>query len=195
MTNIINSESDFFNAKDFRSAMLCSAHNDVRYYLNSICLCNRYEKPMIVATNGHVLLAIDTPKVAEIVDKGEHIIIAPFKLDKSCHFIRIEKQGDELLAHLLDKGYGLIEKVFLKIIDARYPDVSITIDSVNGVNHLESGVIGIAPKYIDKADKVFHSNSVILSFKGAEGAVKITSEALPSYKMLVMPVRLELNHI
>lgn len=195
MTHIINSESDFFDAKDFRSAMLCAAKNDPRYYLNSVCLCNRYDSPMIVSTNGHVLLAIDTPKIAEIVDKGEHIIIAPFKLDKSCHFIRIEKQGDELIAHLLDNDYGLIEKVFLKIIDAIYPDVSITLDSVNGVNHLENGIIGIAPKYIDKVDKVFHSNSVILSFKGTEGAVKIISAALPSYKMLVMPVRLKVNHI
>ena len=190
MTHIINSESDFFHAKDFRSAMLCAAKNDPRYYLNSICLCNRYDSPMIVSTNGHVLLAIDTPKIAEIVDKGEHIIIAPFKLDKSCHFIRIEKQSDDLVASLLDRDYGLIDKIFLKIIDARYPDVNITIDSVNGVNHLENGVIGISPKYIDKIDKVFHSNNVRLSFKGAEGAVKITSSALPNYKMLVMPVRL-----
>ena len=191
MPHIINSESDFFDAKDFRSAMLClSTKDDPRYYLNSVCLCNRYDSPMIVSTNGHVLLAIDTPKVAEIVDKDEHIIIAPFKLDKSCHFIRIEKQDNDLLAHLMDKSYGLIDKIFLKIIDARYPDVSIAIDSTNGVNSLENGVIGIAPRYIDKIDKVFHSNNVILSFKGTEGAVKITSSVLPNYKMLVMPVRI-----
>lgn len=190
MTHIINSESDFFDAKDFRSAMLCAAHNDVRYYLNSICLCNRYDKPMIVATNGHVLLAIDTPKVAEIVDKGERVIIAPFKLDKSCRFINIEKQGEDLVALLLDKSYGLIEKIYLKIIDARYPDVSITMNSVVGENSLEKGIIGIAPKYIDKIDKAFHSNNVILSFKGAENAIKITSPALLNYMMLVMPVRL-----
>lgn len=195
MTNIINSESDFFDAKDFRSAMLCAAKDDPRYYLDSICLCNRYDSPMIVSTNGHVLLAIDTPKITEIADKGEHIIIAPFKLSKSCHFISIEKQDDELVASMLDKDYGLIEKIFLRIIDAKYPDVSIVIDSVKGVNRLENGVIGIAPRYIDKIDKVFHSNNVMLSFKGAEGAIKITSSALPNYQMLVMPVRLSVNHV
>lgn len=190
MTHIINSESDFFDAKDFRSAMLCAAKNDPRYYLNSICLCHRYDKPMIVSTNGHVLLAIDAPKVAEVVDKGEHIIIAPFKLDKSCHFIRIEADGYELLVTLLNKNFGVTEKIIIKIIDARYPDTNITLDSVNGYNSLNGGVIGIAPKYIDKINKVFHSNNVLLSFKEADQAIKITSPALPNYKMVVMPVRI-----
>lgn len=190
MTSVINSESEFFKADDFRAAMLCSARNDVRYYLVSICLCNSYEKPMIVATNGHVLLTIDEPKVADLVAQGEHIIIAPFKIDKSCHFINIEKQGDELIASLLDKSYGVIDKRFLKIIDACYPDISVTLNSVNGMSHLEQGKISIAPKYLEKASMVFRSEPIILSFKGTDSAIKITSTTLPNYKMLVMPVRL-----
>jgi DNA polymerase III sliding clamp (beta) subunit (PCNA family) len=190
MTSVINSESDFFKADDFRSIMACSAKQDVRYYLISICLCNRYEKPMIVATNGHVLLAIDEPKVADIVDKGEHIIISPFNIKGSCHFINIEKQGDELIASLLDKRYGVLERIFLKAIDARYPDIGPLLDSVEVDNNLEGGVIGITPKYLGSIDKIFRSNAVVMKFNGCEGAIKITSTGLPNYRLVVMPARI-----
>jgi hypothetical protein len=145
---------------------------------------------MIVATNGHVLLAIDEPRVADLVNKGEHIIISPFNIKGSCHFINIERQGDELIASMLDSSYGVIERIFLKVIDACYPDTSVLLDSVEVKNSLEGGVIGITPKYLGGIDKIFRSNPVVMKFNGCEGAIKITSPTLPNYRLVVMPARI-----
>ncbi|SFB46296.1 hypothetical protein [Azotobacter beijerinckii] len=80
----------------FAAVHLFAGVNDVRYYLNGVCLQRHHEKGVVlVATNGHVLGAIHDPE--GWMDPGRSEIIldaAPRRLLKACQAVAPKKRPD-----------------------------------------------------------------------------------------------------
>ena len=108
-----------FPVKLLLAAELCAAKDDVRYYLNGVCIDDRY----VVATNGHLLIAIPH---REEVETGLPIIIPIEAVSNLRKMLGMKERnrGDVTLIQLENNEYRLqvSDKVIVfKAIDGKFP--------------------------------------------------------------------------
>lgn len=107
----------------FNRVTYAAARNDVRYYLNSVNLCEREGNLVLVATNGHMLSKVMS-KVRLL--PGINMLI-PIEIAEVLHSL-VEDEEDVSLFNVGDKnesGFGLRTSSFemkTPLVAGRYPD-------------------------------------------------------------------------
>ena len=177
-----------------RSALICAAKKDIRYYLQGVCISiNHPEVAMVYGTDGHILFAGQCPIV--VIDApteyGFQIIIPSDTIkaiDKKSEFIDLETiEGGA-------KDYYLLGNARFQAIDARYPDISRVVPARDAFSELKAsyfepdllvrGNEALSMYYGDKKGKIFP-----LSQRGDQSGVihNNRNDAL----VVVMPMRNE----
>lgn len=171
------------NASKFKSAAVCKACKDIRFYLNGVFLSH---SGAAVGTDDHALVIASNAFVPP-ADFAGVIIALDAKVPAKCEQIEFDTQsGIARFLSALGDPIGLCD---FKIIDGRYPDYYRVIPKK--IEKIEA--IGIDPELFSRAAKVFPGlkyRGVRLEFYGAVGAVKITHPSAPDVIMIVMPCTL-----
>ena len=170
------------NASKFKSAAVCKASKDIRFYLNGVFLSHTGDA---VGTDGHTLViardAFATPPefMGVIVSLGA-------KVPAKCEQIEFDTQsGVARFIGAFDASLGLSD---FEVIEGRYPDYLRVIPKK--IEKIDA--IGLNADLVGRASKVFHGlqyPGVKLEFYGADQAVKITHAGAPDVTMIVMPCR------
>lgn len=169
---------------------------DIRYYLNGVCLQNDSNGFYAVATNGHVLACA---KLGDRLEGDDFEIILPnavAKIIASCK----ERFGMDLEHESVTNQVSLKTSEgtqTLKAIEGKYPDWrSIVPQDYNaqlGDKPLGLSVVYLA--WLDKAMKAFkkHDKSigegVVFKYHGYSSPVVFEPEGVSGIKVLLMPRR------
>lgn len=136
----------------FNSAMTCVSNDDTRYYLNGVHIFIRNNKFIYEATDGHILIQIESkikPTIKEldiIVPKGLHddlkMFIRDNKITKLCKsnvnspfFITVDGDGDYISVYSNITPNLLTQRKL--IVDCQFPQTTRVIpnlDNSRGVN-------------------------------------------------------------
>lgn len=165
------------NQAEFLSALLCQAKNDVRYYLNGICVD---EKGYIVATDGHRMFvgkATTSEETVLLQVKGK----PPAKFDS----VEIDTQNKSAIFKSFEGNN--IGSLPLEIIDGRFPDWRRVANYHEG----KVSAIGLNVNYLKdlaKAAKYFNKENAKLTFQDSASSTHIylTDDAY----MIIMPCRI-----
>lgn len=155
-----------------KSAMLCKAKNDVRYYLNNLYI--DYDE--IVATNGHICFK------APITGDEQRIINFQGKIPSTFEKCIIE--NDSSLFY--DKKGNIVAKLGVETIDARYPDYNRLYSDKKGSVE-EIGISGIYLETIGKISKLMSKHSGCrFQFQSSHDAINI---CIGDASIVLMPMR------
>ena len=132
-----------------KAAEICAAKNDIRYYLNGVCIDVRTDsKLVIVGTDGHAMFVGVDDYEGEWNGKQEQIII-PIKTVKHVLKNCNKKLSHIALESLLD-GEMILDTSPFKPIDGKYPDYKKVIPKVES---LKSGIGDYNPKILMRGNK------------------------------------------
>lgn len=180
------------NYKTLAAMKLFAGENEIRYYLNSICVDVYDSISALVATNGHTLAAYRVS--IENSMPGQYLI--PIKLFSRLRkptkkypeddSISVEIDVKKNIAHLHQGNSSAKEK----LIDAKFPDWKKIASIVN-----DGQAAVYAPAYLSRIQKAIdllhHPGRIIpISCNGGKaGRVNITADFTAS----IMPVRFDLT--
>lgn len=173
----------------FESAQICRAKNDVRYYLNGICVLPDMR---VAATNGHVMLvggkaSVSSPlRSAVILDvqkaptkNYDHVIINTKTLVAT---FRSE--------HDITQGVSLV-----KLVDGNFPEVDRVINMHKPQSCDKVGFNGNYLSVVGKISALFNKKypSVTLEISGSTGPAKaiFTNPYGDAGIFIVMPMRID----
>lgn len=165
------------NKPEFLSALLCAAKNDVRYYLNGVCVDS---EGFVVASDGHRMFvgSASTDQETTIFSlRGK----APVKFDHVC----IDTQNKT--AVFADANGDAVQMTPVDIIDGRFPDWR----RVSNYKEGKVSAIGLDLQYLSdaaKAAKYFGKRHARIDMQDAASAVHIRLS--DNAFMVVMPTRL-----
>lgn len=150
------------NAEFVRAAQACQAKNDVRYYLNNICIMPQGK---IAGTNGHILYTGQYTEDADnMVDANVIIRI----------FGNIPASSETVVFTFSDENTGTCEtdnkKLFLfEVIDGVYPDITKVIkpDSDYDKGDFSNG-FGVNSEYLALMQKIFGRGAMVDIHHGTE---------------------------
>ena len=169
-----------------KAAAICAAKNDIRYYLNGVCIDVRTDsKLVIVGTDGNVMFIGVDDYEGEWNGKQEQIII-PIKTVK-----HVLKNCNKELIHIVLKslldGEMLLDKYAFKPIDGKYPDYKKVIPKVES---LKSGIGHYKPKILMQGNKAMIKASgheyLMFNQYGKKSPAVITCY-FPNYICVVAP--------
>ena len=169
-----------------KAAAICAAKNDVRYYLNGVCVDVKTDsKLVIVGTDGYLMFIGVEDYEGEWNGKQEQIII-PIKTVK-----HVLKNCNKKLSHIaletLLGGEMLLNTSQFKPIDGKYPDYKKVIPKVEslkaGIGHYNPSLVSIGNKAMIKASG---NEYPTLNQHGKKDAAVITCY-LPNYICVVAP--------
>ena len=170
-----------------KAAAICAAKNDIRYYLNGVCIDVRTDsKLVIVGTDGHVMFIGVDDYEGKWNGKQEEIII-PIKtvehVLKNCN----KKLSHIALETLLD-GEMLLDTTPFKPIDGKYQDykkVILKLESLKaGIGHYNAKILMRGNKAMIKASG---NKYPMLNQHGKRNAAVITCY-LPNYICVIAPI-------
>lgn len=161
------------NAEVLKAVMLYKAKNDVRYYLEGLCI----DHDTIVATNGHICFK------APIESDEQRIIKFQGKLPTS--FKECVITGD--IAEFTDDNLNVVAKLGVENIDARYPNYNrLYHDDIGEVS--EIGFRGDYLQILGKTAKLLDEHQCCkFTFKNTIDGVKVK---IGVADIILMPVRL-----
>lgn len=170
---------------ELKAALECVAKDDIRYYLNGLCIDVINEREaMIVSTNGHYLFACHADMDDMITDFRGKIII-PTESLKMALKTQAKTVPYIVLKRLDDGNCQLGNSVIFKPIDGEFPDYKRVIpQSVSG----ETGQFN--PDYLSVINKSIKTYGQLiypvgLCHNGGRAAVMYFGRAV----CVVMPVR------
>ena len=182
------------NSRLLRAAICFQANQDVRYYLNGICISRKY----IYATNGTAAIRMEHGKVfrTNVIVRFDH------KIPKSAHITRINLLGKRSYAEHTDQYGQIVSMGAIEIIDSsKYPSVDKIIDTAyekpvgKEFPSIDSDLIKIACKAMNQAGVKL----VPLTFKIPESTndpvLCFTKSKLPNTELgnpliVLMPMRM-----
>lgn len=162
---------------EFLSALLCKATNDVRYYLNGLCVDS---EGFIVATDGHRMFI----GKAE-TDQSTFIFSLKVKPPTKFEYVIVEKDSKQIT--FFDKHNSSIQSCSIDIIDGRFPDWR----RVSDYKEVKISAIGLNIHYLNdaaKAAKYFGKDIALIKLQDSASAVHI--ELSKDAFMVIMPARI-----
>ena len=175
---------------------LFSGTQDIRYYLNGVCLHNNADGFYAVATNGNVLAC---SKLGDKLEGDDFEIILPNSVAKiiaSCkERFGIDLEHEKVTAQLSIKTQDGTQT--LKAIEGKYPDWRRIVPQDDNAQ-LGDKPLGLSVVYLawlDKAMKAFkkHDKSigegVGFKYHGYSSPVVFEPEGVSGIKVLLMPRR------
>lgn len=171
-----------------------SGTQDIRYYLNGVCLQNSTDGLYAVATNGRVLACA---KLGDRLEGDDFKIILPNSAAKSIASCK-ERCGMELEHESATKQLSIKTQdgtQILKAIEGKYPDWRRIVPHDDNAQ-LGDKPLGLSVVYLallDKAMKAFkkHDKSigegVGLKYHGYSSPVVFEPEGVSGIKVLLMP--------
>ena len=156
-----------------KSAMLCKAKNDVRYYLNNLYI----DHGEIVATNSHICFK------APIISDEQRIINFQGKIPSTFEKCIIENDS----ASFYDKKGNVVAKLGIETIDAHYPDYNRLYSDKKGSVE-EIGISGVYLETIGKISKLMTKHSGCrFQFQSSQDAINI---CIGDASIVLMPMRI-----
>ena len=171
------------DANKFKSASVCKAVKDIRFYLNGVFLAPNGDA---VGTDGHAMVITNGAFTATAGFDGAIVEMAA-KIPMKCETIEFDTETK--IVRFLSNVQEQLALADFTVVDGRYPDYNRVVPKK--IEKVES--IGINAELVGRAAKVFHAckyPGVKFEFCGADGAVKLTHPEMPDTLMIVMPCRL-----
>ena len=170
-----------------KAAAICAAKNDVRFYLNGVCVDIKNEsQAVIVGTNGNCMFVGVESYDGEWDSKPEQIIIPLDVIEASLKRLN-DKSGYITLERLSEEAL-ILGTIIFRPINGEYPKCANTIQKLENV---QAGIGYYNYKYINKAGKALKEASndkfPTLHQHGEKDAAVMTC-ALPNYICLIMPI-------
>lgn len=107
-----------------KAAMLCCGANDVRYYLQGVCISEQ----ALISTDGHIMFKHE---ISNTRSGGENKYIIHYE-DLKILFKNLDKKTTHVDFVKLDNAYYFMSgeyKQFVALIDGKYPDIDRVINS------------------------------------------------------------------
>lgn len=177
------------NMQQFKSAMLCKAKNDVRWYLNGILFAS---DGALVGTNGNVMFVGQHKSVVDSDVIVDFVCNIPKKFSyDEIEFSENEKQG-------VVKFYGQLEGLVIscgmaQLVDGKYPDYKRMTHKTTA----ECSEIGFNGKYLELLSKIStlfnpRFSTVKLNLNGNSGSAfaEIPNAEGERAMLVIMPCRL-----
>ena len=168
--------------QQYRSAMLCKATKDVRYYLDGLHIS--LENNEVVATNGHILYTA----TIEAGEAMESLIFEPAKIPANVQTVNVYLYDENnVLVETVDKNL-LHAQHICKRTDGKYPDYkSIFRDNPEG----KCNNIGLDSGYLALLPRIFCKDRIHVHLTAPTDYVTIKSPTNSEYGILViMPCKL-----
>ncbi|WP_334166820.1 DNA polymerase III subunit beta [Achromobacter mucicolens] len=178
------------SASHLKAALQAAAKRDVRWYLNSVFIQATATETRVVATDGHMLIALRQQADNKVAGLVEFIIprdvldrIKPTKKELGAATYTIDVPGTGPYALRLPNGVE-----YFAPVDGRYPDyVRVIPSEVSGkAGNYNPELLGRAQAAADIVTG--KSAHLCLQQNGAEGAALATCAA-PGFVAVVMPIR------
>lgn len=177
------------NMQQLKSAMLCKAKNDVRWFLNGVMFA---KDGTLVGTNGHVMF------VGQHESEIESDLIVDFvcSIPRNFQYAEIEFNSDEKQGVI--KFYGQLESNVIgcgmaQIIDGKYPDYTKLTQKVISPC-TEIGFNGKYLKLLSDISTLFNPrfSTVKLSLNGDSGCAfaEIPNPEQEKAMLVIMPCRI-----
>lgn len=170
-------------AKALKAAQICVAKNDIRYFLNGICISNN----KISSANGHVLFSAELSKfdpsysglnIGTLV--GEKIVKINKTIPVKAVIARLNQVTDKIgLVEYLDGDNRLVGGDMFELIEGTFPDVEAVLDQKRKTPPKK---VGLNSQYVANVHKVFKylgDQSVPVSMEpyGTNSPVVFTKQA------------------
>ncbi len=179
-----------------RSSLAAALHlvakEDVRYYLNAVCIEAQPDRTVVIATDGHSLIAI--PSAIEANDPNQVVGRQQFIIDRADVKRILAAHSKKLLAIVFrfnDDGMFDTSACVGKCVDAQYPNFRSVIKSAANPNGEKAQ---FDPEILARVQKAFKEFSGCARFhlfhNGNSGATAYYS-GHPDIACIVMPWRME----
>jgi len=181
--------------QQYRAAFECMAKNDVRYYLNGICIATNGD---IVATNGHILFHAKhegEPVESEVIFKPAKIPAAIETVELSHMKVNGEDYVQVVGKHPVTSSKSDVIYV-CPVVDGRFPN---HVDLYTNKPATELRHIDFDAKYLALLPKIFKSgrsdSGVRIEVSDGTSAALITVPQHPELgSLIMMPMRLGDNY-
>jgi DNA polymerase-3 subunit beta len=169
--------------QQYRAAHLCTAKNDIRYYLNGMHIDAKNHE--VVGTNGHIMY------VAKI-EPGpimKTLIFESVSVLASTEKIEIFRHDDGNVITVVHGSKGTVQHI-CELIDGRFPDYRAVIELTK--KREPCNIVGMNPVYLANVPKIFYkSNSVKLEMGSPTSAFHFTDSTNENRGLyVVMPTRI-----
>lgn len=172
-----------------KSALLCQAKRDVRFYLNGIYFDS---DRTLAATNGHILFTGSYEGT-----NAESLIVAvrgvvPSKFFHEAVFTIEDGQTDGEIRYIDGSGFT-VDKGWFEVIDGRFPitykDVCKCIPEATGQIGLNAEYLGLAVKIAKQFNPKF--SAIVLTMQGSNKSAVIDFKGIDQDRgrLVIMPMR------